>query len=429
MLLNGEEIFFIPSRDQNRTLVYAPLRSYVAVTSREHAAVLCSGDPTVHLDKLNTALRVRPLVRIQPHWLNGATAPKIQRLTISLSERCNLRCIYCHAYREGHKPQTLSLSMLAAAVTAFCSYARAPLLFFEFLGDGEPTLYLEGLRRCIETIECQQRIRPFTRRIALTTNGTFGVEAREFVTQTVDDLTISFDGYKEIQDRQRQRVNGLSCYQTVYDNICSLLRSEINLTLRITVTPISISHIEAILQFLAESFPGIAVRIEPMRSAGRATVCFPEASDLSVQLASALASSEVLRSQRVRIADPYNGACTMYDHIRTVGCPMLEFGNWQLASDGSISSCATVIRPNPLMLGNLGSSEHAVLDLVSSIENLRKAYSVTNRQACEACFCKYHCAGGCPVYPPDANGNFCRDVQESGRNWLENKCGIMPTTP
>jgi uncharacterized protein len=426
MLIENEEIFAIPSRAEHCTVVYAPLRSYVAVTSRENAEALCSG-AFAHRDRFIAALKKRPLIQIRQSSEVSAYVPKIQRLAISLSERCNLGCIYCHAFRQGRDPRTLSRPVLTAAITAFCAYSRAPLRFFEFHGDGEPTLQLAAMRHCVEVIEQQQASKAFKSRIALTSNGTFGIEARDFLVSRVDDVTISFDGYQQIQDRHRPRGDGSSCYQQVYENIDALYGSGINLALRVTVTPMSLPRIEEILQFLAASFPGIVVRIEPVQPYGRAAECFPNVSELDAQIASALASSEVLRSEGVRLAGYSDETPTIYDQLRTIGCSMLEFGNWQLASDGIISCCGSSDHPNPLDFWQCASGELAVEELVSAIRNLQERYEVFERNECHECFCKYHCAGGCPILPPDDKGAFCREVRERGRTWLEGKCGIRPS--
>jgi uncharacterized protein len=237
----------------------------------------------------------------------------------------------------------------------------------------------------------------------------------------VDELTVSFDGSKAIHDRHRPRRDGGSSFSRVYETVRTFYQAKAAVTLRITVTPLSIEHLDATLAFLADSFPGIAVRIEPVRGAGRALECFQDLAELAGQVTAAMALNPVLASGGLKLATPYNGEGTMYDNIRAIGCPMLEFANWQVAADGTIACCGATARPNPLLAGRCDFRRNVVPNLTGAIEELQRLYHVNNLPLCNDCFCKYHCAGGCPVYPPADFSRHCNGVREAGVEWLQTK--------
>ncbi len=421
MILRGEEVFIVPSQYRDRVFLYAPLRSYLALTSSRHAAALSSTQPTAEQDALLACLRARPQV---PHFRIAPMAdvtPRIQRLTISLSDACNLRCVYCHTYRPNHQACTLPVTILEPLIAAFVRNTTAPILYFEFLGDGEPTRSFQLLKRCVELIRGHRAARPFSSKILLTTNGYFGPRVRRYLARNVDAITVSFDGFKSIQDLHRPVADGASSYPTVYETVRFFHQVHAAITLRITVTPYSIEHLDAILGFFQESFPGIEVRIEPVRAAGRALECFPDLSDFAGEVAKAIANSWLLTSTSLKLAKPYNGEGTMYDSIRTIGCPMLEYGNWKITADGNILCCDALVPSNPLFLGRCDFQRNTIPSVTHRINELRKTWHVDNNPLCADCFCKYHCSGMCPLLPPTEVRRSCDDVRKEGAEWLHAK--------
>jgi uncharacterized protein len=421
MILQGEQVFFVPSQCRGQVFVYAPLRRYLAVVASRFIAPLSSSIPTPQQDALVAHLKKRLQV---PHLsipsMAGVT-PRSQRLTISLSDACNLRCVYCYAYRQNHHPRTLPPKLLGPLIAAFVYNTTAPALYFDFSGDGEPTKSFGLLKRSIEVIRGCHAERPFISKVLLTTNGYFGPTLRQYLVRHLDAITVSFDGIKSIQDLHRPRADGGSSYETVYETVRFFHQACFAITVRVTVTPFSIEHLGRILEFFQSSFPGIKVRIEPVRASGRALECFPLLSDFSSQLATAVAKSELLATSGLNVYEPYNGEGTSFDRIRCVGCPMLENGNWKVTSDGSILCCDSLSSSNPFFLGACDLRRNTIPEVAGRINELREAYHVDKSALCADCFCKYHCAGGCPLFRPLDPKRYCDEIRREGTKWLQAK--------
>lgn len=80
---------------------------------------------------------------IQSH--RAGTPPPLRRLSVFITDRCNLRCNYCG--RDADQAQTLDLNLIKASLSAARSEGA---LFLDVMGLGEPTL-LDGLPDLLQT--------------------------------------------------------------------------------------------------------------------------------------------------------------------------------------------------------------------------------------------------------------------------------------
>lgn len=148
----------------------------------------------------------------------------IDKLTLQITQQCNLRCKYC-IYSEGSNPNQRSHSSNLMSL----EMAKAALMFYRqhtidmdkvvigFYG-GEPLLAYSTI---VQTVEYAEEI--FAGKeisYNITTNGTLLTdEIIDFLLEHDFYITFSLDGPKEVQDRNRVFRDGKGSYDTVINNI------------------------------------------------------------------------------------------------------------------------------------------------------------------------------------------------------------------
>lgn len=152
-------------------------------------------------------------------------ADHISQMTLTLDERCNLRCAYCPhtlaaAWTRPHGERRMSEDTVRAAVDLFlaCAGGGSPSIS---LYGGEPLL-APGLVRVVADLVHAAR-RPEIR-IILDTNGTLLDDAMvEIIAERGLHLQVSLDGPAPIHDRWRTTVDGRPTHAVVMAGLQRLL--------------------------------------------------------------------------------------------------------------------------------------------------------------------------------------------------------------
>lgn len=121
----------------------------------------------------------------------------IDRICISLNNRCNLNCTYCHFHEKGI---TDSAPMDVPEILQHVKdYAVHPFKI-GFVGNGEPFLDFSVLRDCLRFLEDSPLIQTYT-----ITNGTIPLNEKdiEFLERHRVNVGFSLDGYRELHDKNR----------------------------------------------------------------------------------------------------------------------------------------------------------------------------------------------------------------------------------
>ncbi|MEN6462420.1 MAG: radical SAM protein [Syntrophomonas sp.] len=150
----------------------------------------------------------------------------ISTIALFLTYACNLKCIYC--YEDGIKHENeISLQEETAMQTVdwlMVQSKQEKKLKIIFFG-GEPFLNFSLMRKVVEYSEQKANELEKTITFYVTTNGTlFNEEVNTFLKKHNVNVTISIDGTKEIQDKQRPFKNGKGSYDLVATNSHKLLQ-------------------------------------------------------------------------------------------------------------------------------------------------------------------------------------------------------------
>lgn len=121
----------------------------------------------------------------------------INRICISINNRCNLRCTYCHFHEKGYiEDVPMDIFEILDNVK---QYAKQKFKI-GFVGDGEAFLDFNKLKSYIEYIADSPYISAYT-----ITNGTIDLSDEEwlFLERHRIKVGLSVDGYKELHNKNR----------------------------------------------------------------------------------------------------------------------------------------------------------------------------------------------------------------------------------
>ena len=124
------------------------------------------------------------------------------KLTICITQRCNLRCWYCYV---GKREATMSLDVATRVVDWIYEHAIAGEPIDIGIFGGEPLLELPAVMMVAELVERHAAFDPARVTLTVVSNGTvFSDEIAAFLTAHGINYCMSCDGPPEVQDRFRR---------------------------------------------------------------------------------------------------------------------------------------------------------------------------------------------------------------------------------
>ncbi len=171
--------------------------------------------------------------------------------TIWLTYDCNMKCAYC--YEGEDKRQTKLELETADDILTFIKSKIKDInrkIMINFHG-GEPLMNYEVLEYLIRKVNSWENENIS---MLLTTNATLLDNNKiEFLTNNLDELSISIDGDKEAHDINRKFKNNIGSYESIIENIKSIpFGSKCNILGRMTITPETVHKLYDNIKFLVE---------------------------------------------------------------------------------------------------------------------------------------------------------------------------------
>ena len=190
----------------------------------------------------------------------------------NLTSACNLGCLYCSNDADAPTAGAMADSRVASAfVRRVVDYAAArglASLSVEFTG-GEPFLNFTVMR---QTMEDFSRLAPHLQvDWLIQTNFTaISEEALKFLRPFNPRIGVSWDGYQEVQDRQRPFASGRGSHEKVLATVNRAREAGLEVRAAYCVlTAESVAHMTEITQFLL-GHDMLRLVMEPVRPSGRA---------------------------------------------------------------------------------------------------------------------------------------------------------------
>lgn len=180
-------------------------------------------------------------------------------LSFFLTTKCNLCCVYCYNAKERNALEEQSVSLDIAKHAIDWYFANNESRHIRFYGPGEPSQEFEKMKAITEYAKNHSNSGDRVT-VEIQTNGVFTEEVREWILNNVNIVWLSFDGTKDIQNKNRPLnrkfepvFGGKSSADVLEDNAKWLIANtgERNLMVgaRVTITDRNIDRQRALVDY------------------------------------------------------------------------------------------------------------------------------------------------------------------------------------
>lgn len=334
---------------------------------------------------------------------------EIKAMCMHLSHDCNLRCKYCFAGEGLYHGERMHMSLEVAKKAIdflIANSGNRHNLEVDFFG-GEPLMNFDVLKQTVEYGRQQAKLHNKEFKFTTTTNGILLTEeVSKYLNEEMDNVVLSLDGRKQINDSQRPTANGKGSFDLIIDKyrFFRSIRGDKSYFIRGTFTSANPDFAKDVLEMTNLGFDQVSV--EP--------VVLPEDHPLAIkpeQMTEILDNYEQLAVKYVEmrkkpetwfsffhfVVELENGPCYKK---RLVGCGA---GSEYVAvtPDGSIYPCHQFAGESQYLLGNVFDGK-----LNEEIRDMYRNSSIFTKPVCQNCWAKYHCSGGCAANAIHYNGDI-----------------------
>lgn len=337
----------------------------------------------------------------------------IKAMCLHVAHDCNLKCKYCFAAQGNFKGQRslMDLETGKKALKFLCENSgNRKNLEVDFFG-GEPLMNFEVVKDLVKFGREIEKDYNKHFRFTITTNGLLLTDDKiDFINENMDNVVLSLDGRKEINDPIRPTLNDKGSYDIIVPKFKKLIetRGDKDYYIRGTYTSFNKDFRKDLLDYYENGFKKVS--IEPVVTDPKEPYAIRE-EDLDEILKEYEEFSKDYLSIRKYdkdflffhyMIDLNQGPCVVK---RMVGCGA---GSEYIAvtPEGDIYPCHQFVGEKDFLLGNL--------DTGIIREDLRdefKCANVMNKDECNSCFAKYYCSGGCHANAYFNNGDILKPYE------------------
>lgn len=398
----AKDIFVLPH--QGQYIIYAPLASRVVRANADCVAqlkrYLHSGDPAdVEPDLIAQLGGLGWLDELPlPHPLPLDRQFHPTTATLFLTNRCNLRCRYCYASAGEFHEQDMPADVYRAAIDLVARNAMraGQPMRIGFHGGGEPTAAWNSLSGAVEYTQELAARHHHTATFSLATNGVMTQQKMSFLADTFSSFTVSFDGPKDIQDRQRPFADGRGSFESVAEFVRLLNERKKDYAIRTTVTSLTVRRLPELVDFFVAQMGCKRLRFEPMFTSGRGRIRMDEAPSAEEFTDYFIKALRVARTLGVDLR--YSAARLHGTFLCFCGC---AYDAFNVTHDGYVTGCYEVCSfDSPLAhIYYFGQFSRAcqVFNIDMAKLAALRSLTVVNKPECQRCFAKWTCSGDCPV--------------------------------
>ena len=416
------EIFSLPL-DDNRYLIYAPLRHAAAIVTADTVSFLTAlkqghseitGVPDA---ALLAFLRQVGIIDGQPETPPISTVtgePLPTAITLLLTTACNLRCSYCYASAGETPVKFMSLETAKRGIDFIATnavkknfiaeYTNQPLvteLDVAYHGGGEPTAHWSVLTESFAYAQHKSATVGLSVRGRLISNGVLRNDQIDWIINHISNMMISFDGLPSIQDKQRLTQSGRGSSAAVMHTLQRFDAAQFPYTIRVTATEAYLEQLPQAVAFIGEQFKPQRIQVEPAYPLGRGQT-MPSAN--TTRFIDAFRSARAV-AQQLNVQLYYSPV--RLERLSNHFCGITQ-DEFSLSADGNVSACYSCFAED----NNLAKvffygkpdeqSRRYVFDM-PVLDKLRN-WAVRHLDFCQDCFAKWHCAGDCYYNALNVNG-------------------------
>jgi len=335
----------------------------------------------------------------------------VKALCLHIAHDCNLRCGYCFAGEGDYGTITRNLMPLEIgkrAIDFLIAHSGGRRnLEVDFFG-GEPTLNFDVVKGIISYARERETEAGKNFRFTLTTNGLLLDDSKmDYISTHIDNVVLSLDGRKEVNDKMRKRHDGSGCYEAIlpkFQKMAKTINSAENhcksYYIRGTFTKENLDFCNDVLHLADLGFSQISVEPVVAPTSASYAIGIEDVPTLCKEY-ERLATEMLARDFNFFhfMLDMTNGPCAAK---RITGCGA---GTEYLAvtPEGDLYPCHQFVSDKAFLLGNLNTG-------VTNTD-WQKEFSKCNvysKPECDTCWAKYFCSGGCAANAFQANGDIMK---------------------
>ena len=354
-----------------------------------------------------------------------ARPTQLKALCLHIAHDCNMCCKYCFA-GEGEYSGDRSLMSFEVGKRALDflieQSGSRKNLEVDFFG-GEPLLNFDVVKQLVAYARSIEKEKGKNFRFTLTTNGVLlDDEVMEWANKECYNVVLSLDGRKETNDRMRRARNDKGTYDLILPKFQKMAkeRNQQGYYIRGTYTHYNTDFANDILHLADMGFEQLAM--EPVVTDPKMDYALQESDIPKLKDQYDLLAKEMCKRNREGkgftffhyMIDLEGGPC-IYKRISGcgVGTDYMAVTPW-----GDLYPCHQFVGDEKFLLGN-------VFDGVKNtdIVNEFKLCNVYSREACQDCFAKLYCSGGCSANAYHTTGKItgtCDMSCELHRKRVEN---------
>lgn len=354
-----------------------------------------------------------------------ARPTQLKALCLHIAHDCNMCCKYCFA-GEGEYSGDRSLMSFEVGKRALDflieQSGSRKNLEVDFFG-GEPLLNFDVVKHLVAYARSIEKEKGKNFRFTLTTNGVLlDDEVMEWANKECYNVVLSLDGRKETNDRMRRTRNDKGTYDLILPKFQKMAkeRNQQGYYIRGTYTHYNTDFANDILHLADMGFEQLAM--EPVVTDPKMDYALQESDIPKLKDQYDLLAKEMCKRNREGkgftffhyMIDLEGGPC-IYKRISGcgVGTDYMAVTPW-----GDLYPCHQFVGDEKFLLGN-------VFDGVKNtdIVNEFKLCNVYSREACQDCFAKLYCSGGCSANAYHTTGKItgtCDMSCELHRKRVEN---------
>ncbi|MBQ9482101.1 MAG: thioether cross-link-forming SCIFF peptide maturase [Clostridia bacterium] len=334
----------------------------------------------------------------------------LKALCLHICHDCNMRCAYCFASEGTYKGerQMMSFEVAKAAIDFLIKNSGdRKILETDFFG-GEPLMNLGVIKKTVAYAREQGKKYGKTFLFTLTTNGVLlNEETAEWLNEEMENVVMSLDGRKEVNDAIRKTVNGKGSFDVIINNFkrFAKIRGNKSYYIRGTFTNKNLDFGEDVKFIADQGFKEISV--EPVVLPKGDPLAIPDDALPAIREEYRRLSKEYIKRKKEGrgfnffhfVIDIEGGPC-LSKRVNACGA-----GNEYLSvtPKGDLYPCHQFSDNPKFYMGNVFEGE-----INREIRGIFKNSSLFTREKCDACFARYHCSGGCAAN----NYNFNGDVNK-----------------
>ena len=322
----------------------------------------------------------------------------IKAVCLNIIHACNLRCKYCFADEgeyNGHKGK-MSLETAKKAID-YVVKRSGPRKNIEIdLFGGEPTMMMDTIKEIIAYARENEAKWNKRIRFTMTTNATLLTdEMMDYMDKELENIILSIDGRKEVNDKVRIRFDGKGSYDQILQNIKKMVAKRDKTkahTVRGTFTRENLDFYEDVKMMVDEGFREISTEPVVLEDGHPLALrkedlpkIFESYDKLYDELVQKKAEGKEFNFYHFKV--DLDGSPCVYKRISGCGA---GFEYVAITPQGEVYPCHQFVGKEEYKLGSIYDDSYNA-DLGMSF---KKAH-IYNKPKCRNCWARFYCSGGC----------------------------------